>query len=231
MKKIVIILLLILMPLSIKALEYDVQSADMKVTFPDNWYVFTRENVKDNETLENLNVTEEYMNNFFTNYNAYIDALNTNVELVLRLGDKVDFHSLSDYPDEKVLEYASDFGAINKTDDYKVYTNKYKYVIVNYTSSNYHILMYATVINSKWYTYSAQKIGEFTAEEASDIKKIIDSIEYTIIEEPEEKEIVEKEVENKGDTKKLVYAYLVLVVIAIAFGLNLFILKKKRGNQ
>ena len=133
MKKFALLILLLWMPVVIKAEEYDVQSANLKVIFPDDWYVFTRENVKDNEKLKELNVSEDYMNNFFVKNNAYFDALETDIEFVLRIGEKVDFNSMSDYPDEKVLEYATDLGAINHTDDYKVYTNKYKYTIIKYT--------------------------------------------------------------------------------------------------
>ena len=221
------------MPLVINAEEYDIQSANMKVSFPDDWYVFTRENIKDNETLKNLNVTEEYMNKFFVSNGAYIDALNTDIEFVLRLSEKLDFQSLSDFPDEKVLEYASDLGAINKTDDYKVYTNKYKYVILKYDASNYNVLMYATVINGKWYTYSAQKQTEFTSEEANNIKKIIDSIEYTIVEEEEEEKVEEKkpEEEKKENKNKLVFAYMALVAAAATCILIIIILKKKRENK
>jgi len=174
------------------------------------------------------------MNSFFVSNDAYFDALETNVELVLRISDKVDFKSLSDFPDEKVLEYASDMGAINKTENYKVYTNKYKYVILNYNSANYNVIMYATVINSKWYTYSAQKKSEFTASEASDIKKIIDSIEYNIIEEDLEKIEAEKEKieeDSKKDRIKIILAYIMILAIGVAFGLHMFIFRKRKKQE
>ena len=231
MKKVALIILIMLMPLVIKAKEYDVQSANIKVSFPDNWYVFTRDNIKDNEDLAKLNVTEDYMNNFFSKNNSYIDALTTNLEFVLRIGDKTDFKSLSDFPDEKVFEYAGDFGAVNSTEDYKVYVNNYKYVLINYNYQEYNILMYATVINNQWYTFSTQKKGEFTYDEANSIKRIIDSAEYTIIEqdpvavETEKEEVIKKE---NGSKLKMILIYAVLVIIAIAFILNLFLLKKKK---
>lgn len=224
---------MLFIPLNIEALEYDVKSANMKISFPDGWYVFTRENVENNKNLEEIKVTTEYMNKFFEANSAYIDAIKSNVEFVLRTTDDVDFASLSDYPDEKVEEIAQDMGAINKTDDYKVYTNKYKYVALNSKSGDYYLNIYATVINNKWYTYTIQKKGEITAEENNEIKKIIDSIDYTIIEkitEEEKAEEIEKIEENNSKSKlKLVAAYAIVVVIAIALVGDVIL--KKRGKQ
>ena len=234
MKKILVFLLL-LIPLNIKAAEYDVKSANMKVTFPDDWYVFTRENIEDNENLEKIKVTVEYMNSFFNYNNAYIDAVKSRIEFVLRTTDNVDFASLSDYPDEKVKEIAQDMGAINKTEAFKVYNNKYKYVLLNSKSGDYYITVYATVINNKWYTYTIQKKTEFSADEATEIKKIIDSIDYEIVEtisEEEAAEIAKKkeelEKENSKRRIKLIVGYAIVVVIGLAFLGNIIL--KKRGK-
>lgn len=223
-KFLITILMVLLIPLSIKAEEYDVKSANMKITFPDNWYVFTRENVEGNKNLENIEVTSEYMNKFFNSNSAYIDAIKSDIEFVLRTSENVDFASLSDFPDEKVEEIATDMGAINKTKDYKVYTNKYKYVVFNSKSGDYYINVYSTVINSKWYTFTIQKKSEFTAEEINDSKKIIDSIDYTIVEVPTK----EEETKNTEEYNlKLIIPCAVIAFVIIVCGV---ITLKKRGK-
>ena len=222
---------MLLMPLTIKAEEYDVGSANMKITFPDEWYVFTRENIENNSNLENIEVTAEYMNKFFESNSAYIDAIKSNLEFVLRTSEEVDFASLSDYPDEKIEEIASDMGAINQTKDYKVYNGKYRYVLFNSKSGDYYINVYATVINSKWYTFTAQKKSEFTSEEATEIRKIIDSIEYTIVEK--EAEPVEEKQEEKPSSSnriKAIIAYVLLVVACFALVGGL-VLKKRKTEE
>ncbi|MBP5408089.1 MAG: hypothetical protein J6Y42_03015 [Bacilli bacterium] len=207
MKKFFIMLLLIL-PLNIKAAEYDIKSADMKITIPDEWFVFTRENIDEKDEEQSK---KELMKKFFEMNSAYISAIKTDVELVLRTTDNVDYASLSDYPDEKIEEIASDLGAINDTKDYKEYTNNYKYIL----------------LNNKWYLFTFQKKSEFTAADMTENKKIIDSIEYTIKEEPveEEKEPVAKP-ESK---KKIIIASAVGAVIIIALVGNIIL--KKRGKK
>ena len=224
--------MLILIPLSIKAEEYDVKSANMKITFPDDWYVFTRENVENNKNLEAVEVDAEYMNKFFNSNSAYIDAIKSGTEFVLRTSENVDFASLSDYPDEKVEEVASDMGAINKTKDYKVYTNKYKYIVFTNKLGDYYMNVYSTVINSKWYTYTIQKKSDFTADEVTETRKIIDSIDYTIVEAPpeEKKEEPKKKDDKKFKSKlKLIAIYSSIVVLAGA--LVGFVIYKKRGKE
>ena len=238
MKKFLILaLMLFLMPFTVKAEEYDVKSANMKITFPNEWYVFTRENVEDNKDLENLKIDADYMNKFFNANSAYIDAIKSNLEFVLRTTDNVDYESLSDYPEAKINEIAQDMGAINKTDDYKVYANKYKYVLLNSKSGDYYITIYATVINSRWYTFTIQKKSAFTSEEATEIKKIIDSIDYTIIEKPavettETVETIEKDVKesNKENRFELIRIYVATAIIAVIF-IGFLVSKKKGKNE
>lgn len=218
-------MLLLILPLNIKAAEYDIKSADMKITIPDEWFVFTRENIDTKEDVEESK--KELMKKFFEMNSAYISAIKTDVELVLRTTDNVDYASLSDYPDEKIEEIASDLGAINDTKDYKEYTNNYKYILLNNKKNDYYMNIYATVINHKWYLFTFQKKSEFTAADMTENKKIIDSIEYTIKEEPveEKKEPVAKP-ESK---KKIIIASAVGAVIIIALVGNIIL--KKRGKK
>ena len=55
MKKYLLILLL-LFPLTVTAQTYQVDEY-MKMDMNDNWYTFTRTNLKDNKKLEELNIT------------------------------------------------------------------------------------------------------------------------------------------------------------------------------
>ena len=73
MKKYLLILLL-LFPLTVTAQTYQVDEY-MKVDMNDNWYTFTRTNLKDNKQLEELNITYDYLNDFMNKNNVYLDAL------------------------------------------------------------------------------------------------------------------------------------------------------------
>lgn len=73
MKKYLLILLL-LFPLTVTAQTYQVDEY-MKVDMNDNWYTFTRTNLKDNKQLEELNITYDYLNDFMNKNSVYLDAL------------------------------------------------------------------------------------------------------------------------------------------------------------
>ena len=58
MKKIVFsLLVLLVMPLMVSGASVDVPSADMSLNIPDEWYVFTRENIENNPDLDELDLT------------------------------------------------------------------------------------------------------------------------------------------------------------------------------
>ena len=223
MKKFLIILVLFLIPLNIKAMEYDVKSANLKITIPDDWYVFTRENIDEKEVEA---VKKELMKSFFETNSAYISAAKSRIDFILTTSD-VDYASLTDYPDEKVAEIAADLGAINNTKDYRVYINNYKYIILNSKSGDYYMNTYATVINYKWHMFRFQKKTEFTADEITQNRKIIDTIEYTIIEKPKEEK--KEEVIPEKPKYKLIIAYSILGIIVVALIANVIL--KKRGKE
>ena len=67
-------LLLLFIPSFVFAKSYDVDEY-LKLDFDDNWYVFTKSNIKDNKELEELGVSEEYMENLFKSSNVVVDAI------------------------------------------------------------------------------------------------------------------------------------------------------------
>ena len=107
MKKILFALLIFMMPIFVFAKEYSIKDINLKMEIDDNyWNVFTRDNYKDNELLKSLGVTNEYMENYFTQNNAYVDALpkNYGLDLVVNTStDGVNINNLHNYPDILLL--------------------------------------------------------------------------------------------------------------------------------
>lgn len=229
MKKIFkgLIILLLAFPFIVKAQTYDITSGDMTIDLDETWYGFTRENYKGNETLKSIGVTEEYIENFFNNNSAYLDATKTDYsyEFIAVAKETEGVNNLSNYSDSDVNDFGKEIASSLNT-DYKLYKNNYKYITLEYydEASKYYIVDYVTVINAKVYTLIAQKEEAFTETEKAEIKKIVDTIKYNIKDEyKNEKELVKK------DSKDSILPYIIIgaIVGGIAGGASVVAKNKK----
>ena len=60
--------MLLVMPLVVNAQSVDTASAYLDLELPDSWYVFTRDNLDNNSDLEELELTEDYVMDYFLEY-------------------------------------------------------------------------------------------------------------------------------------------------------------------
>jgi len=187
-KKILLAILLTLLPFKIDAQTYNLEDLNLNISFSDDWYVFTRQNIYGNTILKDSDLTEEYMENLFRLYDIYIDALpkDYNLEFFLRIKDVNYVNNLSNYNDDIVSEIALEVGKEVNSNDYTTYNNKYKYIVFPYQDGNFNILSYYTIVNRKGYTFSIQKNSEITEEDNQTMKTIIDSIDFKIEEQYKE---------------------------------------------
>lgn len=243
MKKILFALLIFMMPIFVFAKEYSIKDINLKMEIDDNyWNVFTRDNYKDNELLKSLGVTNEYMENYFTQNNAYVDALpkNYGLDLVVNTStDGVNINNLHNYPDSFVDDVKKE---ITKRVDDPI-CNVYKrgnYTFLNIyfydKTNNYYIYRYYTIVNHLAYNFHLQKKTEITDEEKNELKKIIDTVEIEEKEEyKEETPAMKREIENYNNPKKwwqniLIDAIIGAVVGGLA-GLVLKVVKNKKDNK
>lgn len=77
MKKFLFIFIL-LIPLIVSAKSYTIK--DMTVSFDNDWTVFTRDNIDNNQELKDIGLTTEYMEDLFNKNDIYIDAVIFNKE-------------------------------------------------------------------------------------------------------------------------------------------------------
>lgn len=194
MKKIGYVFLLfmvMMLPVLAKAEMYVVPETDVSITIDESqWYVFTRGNIKDNKELADLGISYDYMNNLFTSNNIYLDAAlfdetddKNNLELFIRvlpLTDEVG--NLHTYSEKQIKVFGDGLlnsGKFNMT-SYKIYGNKYKYIEFEYTDLGYNVYQFYTIINGKGYNFTIQKTKEFTEEDKTLVKSIIDTVTFKI---------------------------------------------------
>ena len=236
MKKILLFVLsfLFLVPLA-SAKTVDLNEIDLKLDFKDDWYVFTRYNLDNNANLEELNVTKEYMQNFFEQNLAYIDAVPSDFsyELVLRVGnEKNEINNLTNYDDEFVKEVAKELGNQTNSNKYDIYNNgTYKFATVEYYDSEakFNIVAYYTVVNNKGYTFQIQKEEAITDNDKAEFKEVINTIKFNVNEEDSNKE--KEEIKNSNSSLNWKNIAIYTIIGAAAGAIGAAISKKKKLNK
>lgn len=106
MKKVLLFVLLMLVPIVGDATTFELKNIDMNITIDESeWYVFTPDNILDNPELEDLGLTYEYMYESFQNNQAYLDAVlffydsEDYIELFVRRVALEDIRNLTNYDD------------------------------------------------------------------------------------------------------------------------------------
>lgn len=206
MKKVLCLLisLVLFIPVNIYGKNVDLREINLTIDFNDDWYVFTRYNLDGNKDLETLGVTKDYMENFFNENEAYIDASpkELGTDFILRIKSVEDMNNLSNYPDDVVKEVAKEVGKLVSSTDYKIYNSgKNKYAVIKYydDASKYNILTYYTVVNAQGYTFQIQKQSDITQTDETNMKTIMDSATFNVLDKyKNESEDVQKELDNVG---------------------------------
>lgn len=206
MKKVLCLLisLVLFIPVNIYGKNVDLSEINLTIDFNDDWYVFTRYNLDGNKDLETLGVTKDYMENFFNENEAYIDASpkELGTDFILRIKPVEDMNNLSNYPDDVVKEVAKEISKLVSSTDYKIYNSgKNKYAVVKYydEASKYNILTYYTVVNAQGYTFQIQKQSDITQTDETNMKTIMDSATFNVLDKyKNESEDVQKELDNVG---------------------------------
>lgn len=239
MKKVLCLLisLVLFIPVNIYGKNVDLREINLTIDFNDDWYVFTRYNLDNNKDLETLGVTKDYMENFFNENEAYIDASpkELGTDFILRIKSVEDMNNLSNYPDDVVKEVAKEISKLVSSEDYKVYNNgKTKYAVVKYydEASKYNILTYYTVVNAQGYTFQIQKQSDITQTDETNMKTIMDSAIFNVLDKyKNESEDVQKELDK--DTKKDLSFKNILIYAGVGalIGVISILLSNKNKNK
>ena len=161
----------------------------MSISVDDTvWYVFTRDNIKNNAELEELGITYEAMYDILHNNGAYMDAIlyyedGEYIELFARKRAlDTGVANLSNHKNSEVLELAKELAKKQGADTYSVYESQYKFAKLEYVDSNYgyYICEFVTCVNKDNYTFTFQSTSQFTDEEYAEIENIVDSVKFDI---------------------------------------------------
>lgn len=179
----------ILMSASVCAATYRLSETDLSVRVDDSlWYVFTRDNIKNNPELDEFEMSYDEMYNILQSNNAYMDAVllyedGEFTELFIRKkqieGGVV---NLSSYEDSDILAIAKELAATQGAATYDLYKNQYKFARLEYVDSalGYYICEFVTIVNGDAYSFTFQASSQFSDWEYEEIDSIIDSIRFEV---------------------------------------------------
>lgn len=239
MKKVLCLLisLVLFIPVNIYGKNVDLREINLTIDFNDDWYVFTRYNLDGNKDLETLGVTKDYMENFFNENEAYIDASpkELGTDFILRIKSVEDMNNLSNYPDDVVKEVAKEVGKLVSSTDYKIYNSgKNKYAVIKYydEASKYNILTYYTVVNAQGYTFQIQKQSDITQTDETNMKTIMDSATFNVLDKyKNESEDVQKELDNVGKKDFNIKNILIYVGVGALIGIIATVISTRNNKK
>lgn len=225
MKKIVFILAMLLVPFSVMASNYKL--SDMNINVEDDWYTFTKDNVKNNQDLKLLGVSEEYMNKLFENDLYRLDAVkfeNDEVTELFVITKDVNTLNTADMTDDelnKVKEYYKKLVLNGDVDVFK--TDNNNYIKAVYNDQNLNIIDYYSTYNNVGYTVKIQRRTAFSQEEINKYDEMIKNITFGNTDNDIEPVIDTKEVGNSALNGAIIGA-----IIGGIIGLIGYIIKKKQ---
>lgn len=182
-------LLMLFSIITVGAETYHLGDTDMSIRVDDSsWYVFTRDNIKNNSELDELDISYDSMYDILYNNEAYMYAIllyddGEYVELFVRKR-AIDsgMANLSNYSEKDALELAKGLAKRVNAEEYSVYENQYKFAKLEYVDSNlgYYMCEFFTVVNKDNYTFTFQSTSPFVDTEYEEIESIIDSIQFDV---------------------------------------------------
>ena len=191
MKKFVFVLLFLLVPFMVKAIDIGITDTDINsITFNDDWVYMTRDNYRDvlvNYGYSDADIENTY--NTWLNHSYYLDAFtkDNNREVLLIVKDETsNVDNMNDLSDDEVYkettELRNQYKAYNAEEDiFKVGGVKYLKMSYLDSSLNVYVIDYITIVNNTLYQFKAQKSGSaFLSSEINEIEGIISSTDYNV---------------------------------------------------
>ena len=170
MKKYLVYLLLLFIPFTVFASEYKVDDATVSLN-DDAWMVFTRDNLKDNENLKKLGISEEYVMHTLISQSAYLDAITFDqdiniLEFFVFIKEVPVNKNLHTFTEEElegsknslIDKYSTTLSVDKSKVNIELHSlNNYSYFTIKYSQQGLQVKDFFTVINGKAYTFKFQK--------------------------------------------------------------------------
>ena len=188
MKRILVILfvLFLMFPL-VHAETIKVSGTDLSIDLDEDiWVVFTRENISNEELLNEYDLSYDYINDFFIKSNSYMDAISfwdekniNTLELFVIMTENKSLTNLNLLEESDIDSLAIELKKSKPiaVDTYDIYdNNNSKYIHYSYEDKGLFLEEYFTIINNKNYVVKFQSSIEYDDEMKQVVKDIMDNV-------------------------------------------------------
>lgn len=222
----IIVMCLIFIPNIIFAKQISIDEFDIMIDISDDWDVFTRDNLIDNNNLIKYGLTkDEALENMKSN-SIYIDAVYGNYEFFLRANHDATIYNLNNYKYSDIHQFAKALIKSSGADNYEIIKNnnivyiKSKYID---TSLNAYLIEYVTIINKNNITFTLQSYDDYPND---DFEMYVENI----IKNASIK--VKYENEKSNIWINILYTILISVIVGgLIFGISFLINKRKKESK
>ena len=170
--------------------DYTINDLNMTVSLNQDWYTLTKDTTLSAEQIELLGMSQTEFEDFFTNNQIDLYSTSENFDFFIRSNDS-DINNLNNYSDQEINSLADEIARNTSSLEYQLWKNKnLTYIESSYYDSinSLYIYEFYTVVNRKNITFSAQKETEFTNQDKTEIKDIMENVKIEILDQYKKEE-------------------------------------------
>ena len=170
--------------------DYTINDLNMTVSLNQDWYTLTKNTMLSAEELDLLGMNQTEFENFFTTNQIDLYSISENFDFFIRSNDS-DINNLNNYSDQEINSLADEIARNTSSLEYQLWKNKnLTYIESSYYDSinSLYIYEFYTVVNRKNITFSAQKETEFTNQDKTEIKDIMENVKIEVLDQYKKEE-------------------------------------------
>lgn len=170
--------------------DYTINDLNMTVSLNQDWYTLTKNTMLSAEELDLLGMNQTEFENFFTTNQIDLYSISENFDFFIRSNDS-DINNLSNYSDQEINSLADEIARNTSSLEYQLWKNQgLTYIESSYYDSinSLYIYEFYTVVNRKNITFSAQKETEFTNQDKTEIKDIMENVKIEVLDQYKKEE-------------------------------------------
>lgn len=170
--------------------DYTINDLNMTVSLNQDWYTLTKNTMLSEEELDLLGMSQTEFEDFFTNNQIDLYSTSEDFDFFIRSNDS-DINNLNNYSDQEINSLADEIARNTSSLEYQLWKNKnLTYIESSYYDSinSLYIYEFYTVVNRKNITFSAQKETEFTNQDKTEIKDIMENVKIEVLDQYKKEE-------------------------------------------
>lgn len=238
MKRFIFIILTItfLYPLTVYGSTFDIPETDITINIDEEvWDIFTKEDVQNEELMNDYGLDHNYMTDFFNSNhlyldgNANLDGENTTGLLIMKTKNENKIVDLNQLEEKELSDAVKKFVENKGIQNYDIYTNENStYIFYTFCDEEICGAEYYTVVNGDDYYIAFHSPVDLSDELIKKFDSVVDGITFNYKTKIKKSNSSEKKKSNM--TKKESTIISSVTIVCFAFLVFLILFAKKRNK-